>query len=308
MSIALIRESQTKYAQGTAERKEDGAATYGTLSFVIDTFSEPWSEKYPHVLIDDLSLGEYTARFAEFFLGPNLYLLRDESIWKLFSALNKAAFQAKIDKGIPKEIIRVSGASFAAANIKYDNTELLAAGDAFIAGELKNGGIFITKDQVHLHTMAMRKKIARLMEEVATEWGLRLDSITNEQVIEDVRKEMWNRFVHPLKIAREKVMNNPEVPSGYPTLNGDAQGERMWQRYLFRTADIKRLLLFTDGFIAWELLKQMTSQQLGIFIIELYKKSGINGILALTRSFETATSRRSHTKHAEATTTSIELS
>ena len=307
MSVLLIRKSWATYDAGAAKEKEDGYVTYGPLSAVIDASSEPWAQKYPKTLLNGSSLGEHTARFAESFLGPRLYLLRDEPISTLFSELNQAALLEKISNGIPKEIAELSGASFAAANVKYDNTEILAAGDSFVAGELKNGKIFITENQVHLHDTAMHKEIARLMKEVAAEWKLRLDSV-DEQTLDNIREETWNRFVPILKVARKRVMNNPEVPEGYPTLNGDSRSESMWQRFLLPTADLKRLLLFTDGIVAWEILERLTSKQLGIFIMEFYKKTGIDGLLDLTRSMETATSQRSYTPHAEATIIAIELS
>ncbi|HXK32030.1 MAG TPA: hypothetical protein VJ378_00970, partial [Candidatus Paceibacterota bacterium] len=198
----------TEYSPGTAKKKEDGNGTYGSFFFVIDAFSEPHSEKYPQRLLNGLTLGEHTARFAESFLGLNLYLLGKEPIWTLFSELNKAVLSEKVHGGIPLDVTGLSGASFTAANIKERHTEIIAAGDSFAAAELKNGEILMTKNQVHLHDMAMHKEIARLIEEVAFDWGLRLDSVGKE-TLEETREEMWNRFVPILTKARKKVMNNP---------------------------------------------------------------------------------------------------
>ena len=300
-----VKEIHLKYDPGTAKEKEDGYGIYGSFFFVIDAFSEPYSKEYPKTYIDGYSLGEHTARLAESFFKEKSSFLERWPVSALFSKLNKAVLSEKEKKGISKETIELSGTSFAAANVGQDNTEILAAGDSFAAIELKSGKTLITKNQVHLHDSVMHKEISRLMEEVSEEWNLKLDSV-DKKSLEEIRKEMWNRFCPILKTARKKTMNNPEIIQGYPTLNGNSQGEIMWQRFFLPTVDIKRLLLFTDGVVAWEMLKKFTQKQLSTFVIEFYKKAGLDGLLDLARSMEAATSEKSYTAHAEATVIAIE--
>ncbi|MDI6602623.1 MAG: hypothetical protein QME57_00690 [Patescibacteria group bacterium] len=300
----IVKEVTTIYSQGTAKRKEDGhMIRYPFYYIVIDGFSEPSSPNHPQNFIDGLTLGEVTTRLIEEIFqnaSPEMHL-RD-----VLLKANQAIWQKKLDAGIPEEIGRLSGATFAATKIGKKETEILAAGDTFALVRLKDGKVFITENQVHAHDTFMNSEISRLMQEIAQEWNIKLENIEEEK-LNKVRDEMWNRFYPILLKERGRVINNSESPEGYGALNGEPGIERMWQRLAFPTYEIDIILLFTDGFIGWEFLKNIESSQLGIFIVELYQRIGVEGILHLTRTIETIRASESYITHAEAAVIEVQL-
>jgi len=212
---------------------------------------------------------------------------------------------------MPAETARLAGATFAVAKIDERHIEVQCTGDAFALVECHDGHIFFSKNQVLRHDRKMNRLMAEEMQSAAKEFGWSATSLphANEDALEQIRKEMWNRFCPVLREARGKAINNRETAEGYGALNGESRPPRsiLWQIEEYLTYEVKRILLFTDGFIPWPLLGRIKHDLLGRIILEMYDSQGVDGILATTRAVEKATAHTSYITYAEATVIAIDL-
>jgi len=81
-------------------------------------------------------------------------------------------------------------------------------------------------------------------------------------------------------------MNNPKSSSGYASLNGDPNSVKMWKVNNFNTEDIHKIIIFSDGLLPWNLLKNMEIKDMGKYILEMEARLGLIGIAQSTRSYE----------------------
>ena len=286
------------YSPGTSKKKEDGWAVEENVIGVFDAFSEPNSPDHPQIIIKGMSLGEITSGTIKEYLGE--VNCSSRSLPEIFGAVNDALLSRKEKLSIPKETIRLVGASFAAIKPGEEKTEGIAGGDCFLLARQKNGEIIMSENQVHLHDTEMNNKISELMQEAAEEMGINLKYATRAQ-ISKVRGGMWNKFRPVLKKERGQAINNPESPSGYASLNGDPRMNRMPQSFSFPTKEIQKIILFSDGWIDWKFLSTLEKDSLAKFISELEERMGPEGVLHFTRSAESIRDAENYVSQAEAT-------
>ncbi len=281
------------YSQGDAKNREDGFSISADMALVVDAFSGPFCAEHPAIIHNGMTLGELSARTAEktFQSQPTLP--------NVLRSVNSAIHEQKTDIEGDPEIIRLAGLCFAAMKVSASLTHIITGGDCFALVEQKNGEIFFTENQVAVSDQKMHQTIEKIMSEIAAERNVELGSIQDEE-LSAIRREMWNRFYPILKKEKIRVINNAKTEGGYSFLNGDPNFDQLWQSKVFQSASIKRIILFSDGLVDWSILKFMPNVQLSVFLLELYKRSELEGILDFTRSIETAKAGQSYTNFCEA--------
>jgi serine/threonine protein phosphatase PrpC len=297
---------------------EDGKLIKPPYCLVTDSFSEPHASKpeFQQVLIphfngpsdtSTITVGEMISRTIEETFSEasprdkldDVLLRADAQTWK--RKLNY----------MPEETARLAGATFAVAKINKQSISVQCTGDAFALVERHDGSIFFSKNQVLRHDRRMNRLISEEMQRAAKNLGWNSTSLphANEDALEKIRNEMWNQFCPVLREARGKAINNRNVAEGYGALNGESRPPRsiLWQWEEYFTYEIKRILLFTDGFIPWTLLGRISHSLLGKIILEMYDNLGVDGILSMTRAVERATAHTSYISHAEATIIAMDI-
>lgn len=286
------------YDQGSSKYREDGMIVGTTLFGVLDGVSEPYGPKYPLQLVNGYSSGEVIVREAErsMMLGEGEMNLKQ-------NLANTIRRVARLDFSI------MSGATFAFANINDGKLEIAQGGDCFVVLLMKDGAVFVTKNQVRAHDVKMNGEIERLMVEIAKERGFdSLESVPDEKTTNEIRGEMWNRFCLTLRKERVKDMNRPESSdAAYGLLNGDNNLLRTAVFKNFEISEVSVVLLFSDGMIPWNLMKSSNDQKIGEGALRLFQRSGLAGLLSSARGEEGKNLKSSYTNFAEATAIAIEF-
>lgn len=294
----------TIYNQGSSFRREDGHRVISdSIFFVLDGVSEPYSPRSPQRLISDLSGGELVSRLAEDWTGWD----KADYLPVLAGKLNEHIKKCLSNVGFVHTPGKLPGATFAFAKTDTEVVEILQAGDCFALWETVAGKIHITKNQVRLHDLKMNETILRLQREISLElFCIELEKTTNMQH-ERIRTEMWDRFCPILEEARETNTNNPDNPKGYGLLNGQPELKRMWFRTTLPLKSVKTLLLFSDGMVPWNLMKDKTDKEVAQIVIDTYQRGGLAKMLLWARGLEEQIKGVNYIDNAEATGISIEF-
>ncbi|MDD5145570.1 MAG: hypothetical protein PHF44_01890 [Candidatus Pacebacteria bacterium] len=293
------------YGPGSSKRKEDGwVVTKENIFGVFDAFSEPNSPDHPLLIKEGESLGEINVRTIEKSITEESQgdsVSQTKQLSDIIECANTSVWTVKnVVFSVPREISRLAGAS--AALVKPDEklTETITIGDCFLLVSFKNGKPYFSKNQVKKHDKMMHAEISRLKYQIAKEWKINPKK-TSQSENKKINDEMWNRFRPFLEKARTEAINNPDLLSGYASLNGDPNLVKMWRINNFNTEDIHKIILFSDGLIPWNLLKNMETNTLGKYIIEMEKRIGLMGIAQSTRSYEEASGFENYVSQHEIT-------
>ncbi len=294
------------YDQGSAQYREDGLFIADPFCGVLDGVSAPFGPKHPIRKFNGLSGGEFVARSVEQFFStatPESYL----SAFMAISQANNFVRNLQEKAGVEIKADKLAGATFAIALLNQDYVEVIQAGDCFALWVMKNGLIDITKNQVRLHDTEMQSTILKLQREVAHKlYGIQLEKATVEQR-NIIRGEMWNRFFSILSEARIQDVNRLDSPRCYGLLNGQPELLDATFRICFNRNEIQAILLFSDGMVPWEAMKEMADEEVAEKVLADYREGGLPHLLRIARGIENRVKMVNYTDSAEATAIAIEF-
>lgn len=293
------------YDKGSSKFREDGFICKLPFYGVWDGTSAPYSPKFPMEMFGgNHSGGEFVNGIIKYsFETVNSGLDLSHAISManalLFFELKECGYECEC------RTYKRPGATFAFMKTSLQTINIVQAGDCFALVVNKDGTFFITENQVHLHDMAMNRMIYETQCAIAREKNIPEGEI--EKYRNFIRAEMRDRFYPILCDARDKDINNPQSERGYGLLNGQDNLFEMMTEYTFLTNEVDFVILFTDGMIPWDLLKDMDKTKIGESIINLYKKGNLKEILRSARDFENTNKTKSYTDFAEATAVAVEF-
>ncbi|KKQ75763.1 MAG: hypothetical protein US98_C0060G0001 [Parcubacteria group bacterium GW2011_GWC1_38_6] len=294
----------TIYHQGSSFHREDG---YGIISdlifFVLDGVSEPYGPQKPQRLIGELSGGELVSRLTENWIGWN----KTDDLPLLAKKLNKYIKRCLDNADFVPSPGKLPGATFVITKINQETVEILQAGDCFALWETTDGNIQVTTNQVRAHDVKMNDLILDIQRREAAEcFGVDLEKATPDEH-RTIRGAMWNRFCPILEEAREMDVNNPENPQGYGLLNGQPELEKMWFYTTMPLKSVKTILLFSDGMVPWNLMKDKTDEKVAQIVLDIYRRGGLAKMLLWARGIEEQVKGVNYIDNAEATAIAIEF-
>ncbi|MDP3948017.1 MAG: hypothetical protein Q8Q41_05010 [bacterium] len=299
------------YDQGSSQYREDGLYAGTRIFGVADGVSAPYNKWNPPMLFDGQTGGEMVARvferklaltdrdgFAGYGLAGLPNMARD---------VNFVVGEIQKGRGLSLDCPEdLAGATFAMVWVTEHEVEIIQAGDCFALWVTTGGGVGITTNQVRRHDTAMNALILNIQREIAAERGLDLESV-DDQRRGEIRTEMWRQFYEPLKAARREDVNNPKSQRGYGLLNGQLALEQMWFHGALPRAMLKTVLLFSDGMVPWERMKDQPEVAIAKEVYQTFTSGGLSKVLGVARGIEEATKASSYANAAEATAISIEF-
>ncbi len=197
------------------------------------------------------------------------------------------------------------GASFAIAKIGGEKVEIAQAGDCLALWVTKDGNIEITRDQARQQQIDADTNAQRIQRRIAKEkYNLELEEV-NPSEMNEIREEMWLEYFPILKEMRRRRVNNPSTPHGYGFLNGQEALKKMWFHKVLERDSLETLLLFTDGLIPPEILKDKSDIEVARTVYASYKRGGLKGLLEDTRAIEKQISGGNWADAAEATAVAV---
>lgn len=116
------------------------------------------------------------------------------------------------------------------------------------------------------------------------------------------RQKTWEEF-RPLLVKDRR--RNINISNGFSTINGQPWFEDLVQEFSLPRKDTKRLIIFSDGFIPFEVTEDPIA--MATFIFALYENGGLNQVLKRTREYAEETKKSSHEDYPEATAIAIEF-
>ena len=154
-----------------------------------------------------------------------------------------------------KEELR--GSAIATIKLLGDEAEFLTIGDCLILAIFKDGThkLLAPLDDHDWESMKMRKKFA-------------------DKKIKDIRSELKDQF---LKVRRESNIK-------YGVLNWETDAIKFLEIWKINLENVKSLILFTDGLFIPK--KNPDDEENWDLFVQLYQKSGLDGILHHVRSLE----------------------
>ncbi len=175
------------------------------------------------------------------------------------------------------------GACFMVVKITEEEVEIIQAGDCLAVWEYRNSKVDGIAHQNYKYEESLLKAIEKLM----------LKHKGN-------RSKMWKDFRPILTKRREKNFNKP---GGICILNGQDNFPKLWRKQILQRADLKNLLLFSDGLVPFELTEN--PKILAEKVIEQYRQGGLKNILLKTRKLAKRKKSTTHEDQPEATAISI---
>ncbi|MCK4781654.1 protein phosphatase 2C family protein [Candidatus Parcubacteria bacterium] len=295
-----IKRIEAIYDRGTAKHIEDGFVVNPPFFGVFDGVSSPYGPNNPIGPFDGEAIVKTITEIFNSACSKELL----EGV--LLRANNRVADKQREYKNPLNRADKLAGACFAVAKINKKHIDIIQAGDCFALCVTKNGNINITKNQVYQHETEMNNIVNRLLKKIAKEKGIDSKKATEKEK-EEIRGEMWNRFYFKLCKARQQDVNNPKSRRGYGILNGQEASSQMWKQMSLPRSEIKLLLLFSDGIIPWEIMKNSNELVLAEKIYYLHLNGGLQKILNEARKTEKAAKELNYMDFAEATAIAIEF-
>lgn len=177
-------------------------------------------------------------------------------------------------------------AAFAVASIDNGKINILQGGDSLAIWEMKDGTIGGTPNQTYFYEQYLLSTIAQLMEKHHED-----------------RQKMWEEFGPILIKQRRANINTPR--GGFALLNGQPEFEQFWQKFSFEREKAKILILFSDGFVPFELTRD--ENVMAKTVIDFYRTGGLDKVLTATREVAEQKRSSSHEDYPEATAVAIEF-
>ena len=293
------------YDQGSSKQHEDGAILFYPFFGVLDGVSEPYSPgNPPRIFNGGVSGGALVSRVVErqfARMSPRF------STYQAVIEVNKALWRKQRRRGAMLDGGQLAGASFAVAKVAGDWITIIQGCDAFALWVTRDGRVEMTGAQNKVSETFLNDKIDKIMQEVADERGLDLETV-DDAARNEIRAEMFDRFYPTLVETRREYVNNPTLRDGYGLLNGQPELEMKWFNINLPRSEVRSLLFFTDGMVPWwGSLEGLTSEEIARQVYATYRAGGLAGLLARARGIEVTTRATSYMDAAEATAIAIEF-
>jgi len=185
---------------------------------------------------------------------------------------------------LPRETEKMGGTAFVAAKLEKDKVSIIQGGDCFALLKTEHDGFRVTRNQVYGHDVVLRERINDLREKYGDD------------------KVVWHGL-RPLMIELRKAHANQLVEDGYAVLNGQPQVAECWNAFETPADGLQYLLLFSDGFVPFE--KTRGEEILGKWVIDIYEKEGLLGVLRETRKEKKSAKQANNAYFAEATAMAV---
>ncbi len=214
-----------------ARFKEDGLVISAMVIAVCDAFSVPYDQNKPPIIHRGLGTGETV---KEHFCQGIVNAATEDLVGTVRVIDHTVGIfhtQLKISYGLIKEPAYLSGLTFAAVKIDRE-IEILQCGDCIAIWRFKDGSVEYTDNPVKRASIRDRALKAQLQQQYG--------------------KENYRPHFTPLMMEQKnRDINNPESPEGYPALNGGLNLE-MCRHLSLPTNNLNFLLLCTDGFLLFD--------------------------------------------------------
>lgn len=269
------------HIQGSAEVSEDGVI-FSNPNFlgVVDGLSSAYPPKKYQKLFHGMTGGQFVANFivCEFnkiYVGGLADSLEKANVSLAF-VLSDKDYNLE-DSGL------LPGACFAIIHLRKKEIDIIQGGDCLAVWEKKDGEKSGTKNQVFDYEKDIKEEIIKLMEKHARD-----------------RIKARQDFISFLAERRRKNFNKE-----FAIFNGQQSFKEHWQRITLKKEEIKRMILFTDGFVDYSWTED--PDDLAKRLTEYYKTSGLSGILSKTREANHANRFLSFEDYPEATAIAVEF-
>jgi len=220
---------------GESKYLEDGFVVIpGTflVAAVCDGYSIPYDDNNPIKLFGGFSSGEWIrGLFCEIM---SLAATRLPSLFETIAEcnLNIRSFHEPFSPGLNAS--ELAGLTFASVRVDSRFVTIAQGGDCTVVYRSKNGSVGFTPNTAKPASIRDRAKKAELL-----------------RLCDGDKKGMRVEFTSYLKEEKNRNINNPESPEGYPTINGYLNWAICFQKAI-PVSDIDFLLLFTDGFLSFD--------------------------------------------------------
>jgi hypothetical protein len=274
---SVVKESHL-YCQGSAKIAEDGHVFKFPFAGVFDGISGLYTDA-PKTF-----KGRTGGQLASEILRKTFE--RAEGKESLLDVLKKANLALKTCQGKEYSLLgpgHKPSAAFVAVKIGDLNTEIIQGADCFCVWEMKDGECGATPSQTFYYEQRLRDTISLLMEEHKGN-----------------RQGMWRELI-PI-LARERKEN---VNSTYALINGEDDFEKVAATFNLNTSRIKRLIIFSDGFVRFSWTKD--PEKMAKKVLKLHRKGGLCSVLQASRKTSRKESHRSHIDQPEATAMELEF-
>ena len=279
------------YDQGSSSVMEDGHFVALPFVGVIDGVSEPHDKDHPRIRFCDgrLTGGELVSRITEgfFIQQSSRQNALDLDLGDLVLEANKLTGDEFRANGLSlDETGMLPGATFAIARVSEEEVEIIQAGDCLALWATDDDEINVTSNQVRGHDDEFNGLIDRLQRRIAKEkYRIELEEATPDQS-KAISEAMWPEFRLKWGKGRARDVNNPLSPKGYGLLNGQTELKKIWFRKTIQRDHLSTLLLFTDGMMPWETMKDKNDTEIARAVYAAYKKGGLPELLKVTRGTE----------------------
>ena len=286
-----IERVETIFSQGTSRYREDGLFVNPPFFGVVDGLSAPHNPvKGGPLLFDEMSGGEMVRKVVleNFYLAP-----KDPPLRRVLIRANQQVGEIQKERGIPiSRSDLLAGVSFACLKIEEKSLKVIQAADCFAVWTLRN--------EYHIRTIGATRS------QVSYEFGLEIRGMIAQLMAKHShnRDLIWDDFIPIISMQRYRDVNK-KVPTGYALLNGQAALLRCWQEQEVPLQNLELVILFSDGFIPFA--ETANELEMAKKVINLYRKSGLSGVLEGTRKAESKKSKESHIAQTEATAVAIEF-
>lgn len=295
------------FDQGSAEKQEDGFVVQYPFYAVVDGVSANYCPEHPQQVFHGLTGGAMVARvFQETFYTTSSDLSLPACVNKVNHEVGRWQAQQGLSLESPEDL---AGCVFAAAKIgeAREIINILYVGDSAAIWELNDGTIGITPNQVRGHDAVLVAEFKRIFRAIADDHGVNIET-DGASTLSWVRAQTWDRYCAFSRAERHKNVNHRKSLNGYGVLNGSPDFGAMYHRKLLPLAQMKRLLLCTDGMVPWGTVNHGEEIKLAETLLSLYRKDGLPALLRNARFLEKEGARTSHTTGAtEATAIAIEF-
>lgn len=272
------------YDQGSARIPEDGIVFQPPRFFgALDGVSGIYLPHEGPRLFGGRTGGQLASHAISCAFGE---ALAEESLEDILLKANATIRKLSETNGLSlQESELLPSAVFAVASINQESINILQGGDSLAVWQKRDGTIGGTPNRTFAFEEGLLKTIAVLMEKHKRD-----------------RQKMWEEF-RPI-LAEKRRSNDNTTQGGFALLNGQPEVENFWQKFILRRKEITLLILFSDGLVPFEWTEEEVS--LGEKMIGLYRKGGLNSILAATRTAAEQKKSSGHEDYPEATAIAIE--
>ncbi len=264
--------------------REDGYVLESPYYGVIDGVSEPYAGK-PREYAPGVSIGMLVRQCIE---QNTRELELDLSLDQAVLHLNQRVADLQTSLGLKiAEPWTTGAAGFAFVKLGLERIEIAQAADCFAIWQLTDGSVGITANQVKQFDRSTRQVFERAEQATGSPAAA------------------WQAFAPELERARRANTNRLGAPLAYGVMNGQPELVQFLCYRSFPTRQVQRILLCTDGLFP-EVLEVENDLELAKIALEVYERSGLNGLLDRARALENARPDN-RCRHAEVTALAINI-